>query len=129
MIKRLMLLCDRAQRESIAADHLEGMLSEDQVLVEVFADHLVHTAARKRLAKALTGMQERPVVLLRRPERLSPRQLRRLAGWFQSVASRAEVQVVSVSVPRGDRSGTTARKIGALFPADTVVEFDFAPAS
>ena len=111
--------------EQLIGPHLEGMLREDQVLVEVFADHLVHTAARKRMATALAGMQERPVVLLRRPERLSTRQLRRLAGWFQSVASRAEMQVVSVSVPRVDRTGTTARKIGALFPADTVVEFDF----
>lgn len=125
---RLLVLCETALTEAQVGDRLEQCLPAGGRMVEFFARHLRTRAARLRLATCMRGWAGMRVALVRRLERLTPRELALAGVWLRTRGAAADWIVLTVHAPRSRQdSRRKALRVCASLGIDAVVELDGAP--
>ena len=123
---RVVIVCESAQDEHLAAEHVALLVADSGVVIEQPAALLRRRSARRRLALQLCTHRHlgRRVLLVRRLDSMHPRALGRLRKWLSGGQCRAEWQILTMRLPPSRSEHGTMTQIEQALEPDLLIRLD-----
>jgi len=122
----VLLVCESAQDERQAIEHVALLMADSGVVIEQSAALLRRRSARRRLALQLCNHRHlgRRALLLRRLDGMHPRALGRLRKWLSGGQCRAEWQILTLRLPPSRSGCGIVESIELALEPDLLIQLD-----
>jgi hypothetical protein len=123
---RVVIVCESAQHERLAAEHVALLVADSGVVIEQPAALLRRRSARRRLALQLCSHRHlgRRVLLVRRLDGIHPGALGRLRKWLSGGHCPAEWQILTLRLPPTRNEPGIMESIEQALEPDLLIRLD-----